>query len=77
MPGPEHLHVSHVGWAVEDPLLANVGGTLVLADVFLMSLAAPRALREAAIRHGSSFFLYDGILRLLIVVRGEHSVRVH
>lgn len=76
MPGPEHFHVPHVGWAVEDPLLVNVSGAFVLADVFLVSVAAPRALSESAISHGGRFFLHNGILRLLVVVEGGCSIRV-
>lgn len=76
MPGSEHLHVPHVGWAIEDPLLANVGGTFVLADVFLVSLAAPRALGEAAVRHGCRIFLREGVLRLFVVVEGGRSMCV-
>lgn len=44
VPGPENLDVPLVGRAVESPLLVNGGGALVLADVVLVGLAAPRAL---------------------------------
>lgn len=64
MPGPEHFNVPLMGRPVERPLLADDGGAFVLADVFLVRLASPRALGETAIRHRRIVF-HDGFLRLL------------
>lgn len=69
MPGPEHLDVPHVGGAVERPLLVEGRSALVLANVFLVGLAAPRALEEATVRHGRLIF-HDGFLRLFMIFGG-------
>lgn len=53
VPRAEHLDVPHVRRAVQGALLPQGGGAFVPADVFLVSLAAPRALGETTVRHGS------------------------
>lgn len=65
MPGSKHLNVPHMGRAVEGPLFVEGRGALVLADVFLVGLAAPRALGEPTVLHGRLVF-HDGFLRLLL-----------
>lgn len=67
MPSPEHLDVPLMGWAIEGSLLTDGGGTFVQPDVFLVGLAAPRTLREAAVRHGRRVVLHVCLLRLLFV----------
>lgn len=73
MPGPENFSVPLMGRAVESPLLADSGRTFVLADVVLVRLAAPRALGEAAIRHGRVVF-HDRFLRLSFFAHAERVV---
>lgn len=54
-----------MGRAIERSLLADGGGTLVLADVFLVCLATPRALGEAAVCHRRVVF-HNRFLRLIV-----------
>lgn len=54
-----------MGRTIERSLLADGGGTLVLADVFLVCLAAPRALGEAAVCHRRVVF-HNRFLRLIV-----------